>query len=747
MKKAFLHITPIVGLPQANGWAQVADNSHSLEQRLICAFAVEGENAGNIGRTITDAIAAFKASDTQSAVEFIEEQIEYCSEQGAVFSGSALFVQSSQSAFIAVRGAAVLKRDQKVGQILVAQDELRVLVGKHTSEDIVVLSTGQAVGFLPEVEQKFKIGFDTDTIITSIVPGVHNQENSATTAMAFVVRGIEEIEPDPVMRSVVFDQPNTSDIDKVLSEQQSGEFLDTQAPDKEETATKLAGESNPDLLPTQAADDQDDQAENDQAEISKPAIDSDKLRATSTELLSNLEINKALSVQNSAKEKPLVLLFKKLLKLVFQIAKILIVNLRSIISWLVEMVKKLIQKRDVIKPGLAGIGNTSTAVRSTSTAILTSTSRPKLIAGFIVVALIAALGIFAVVRYQRSQAEQLQAVMSDLEPIANQVAQAEMTVVQSPIESREQVSSAIAQLEAMLAQAESSGKSRSVQDAIKQALENAKSTQSAISGQIALNNLAVFYDLRLVSSDFVSSFAHSQGSLAVFYDQQKQQLVALNLETKQVKAHDFNLPVRAIKVQGNRAIILADGVYSFELSFDNQEESPSEPEKIIDEGDSNREANLLGSYETYIYVFNAQRRNIYRYAQVEDGYSDPIGWMQAARGLEYSTVSDMAIDGDLWLSTNTGEIFKFASGRAQDFAVVGLNDALSSTLLIATDVNQEKLYVLESEKNRVVVLGKDGSFIQEVVSSSLAAANDIFVSESLGQVFAVSGSIIYSIEI
>jgi hypothetical protein len=52
-------------------------------------------------------------------------------------------------------------------------------------------------------------------------------------------------------------------------------------------------------------------------------------------------------------------------------------------------------------------------------------------------------------------------------------------------------------------------------------------------------------------------------------------------------------------------------------------------------------------FNTYLYVFNPQERNIYRYLQNAEGLSDPIGWLTDKQGLEFDTITSMAIDGDV----------------------------------------------------------------------------------------------------
>lgn len=128
-----------------------------------------------------------------------------------------------------------------------------------------------------------------------------------------------------------------------------------------------------------------------------------------------------------------------------------------------------------------------------------------------------------------------------------------------------------------------------------------------------------------------------------------------------------------------------------------------------------------------------------------DTYSDPIGWLQGPLGVQFTDVTSLSIDGDMWLTTTDGTIKKFTSGKEASFTIVGLQERFSTPIWLYTRENTTNLYVLEPSKRRLVILTKTGEFVREVKSNSLASATGIFVNETLQKAFAVSGSIIYEI--
>jgi hypothetical protein len=99
----------------------------------------------------------------------------------------------------------------------------------------------------------------------------------------------------------------------------------------------------------------------------------------------------------------------------------------------------------------------------------------------------------------------------------------------------------------------------------------------------------------------------------------------------------------------------------------------------------------------------------------------------------------------LWLTTHQGEVKNFSGGRLQDWSVTGLPQALTSSLRIVTDQNTDYLYILEPASSRLVVISKNGEFVREFVSPSVASTTALLIDESRERALLVSGSLVFSI--
>jgi len=179
-----VQVTPIIGLPQFNGWSQVATNSKG---NVVCAFSVAGLNAGNVGRDIVEAINAANPSTAAEFHQVLQKIVTEVTQKGCQFECSAGMFGQSSATFATYSGHILLKRQEKVGTLLRSEQQLRIIQGQSDIDDVFVLTTGHASNFIGETQQKLIQGYDVDTIITSVVPALHSLSDSSLSSMGFVL--------------------------------------------------------------------------------------------------------------------------------------------------------------------------------------------------------------------------------------------------------------------------------------------------------------------------------------------------------------------------------------------------------------------------------------------------------------------------------------------------------------------------------------------------------------------------------
>lgn len=707
-------VTPVVGLPQFDGWSHVINSTNPPGSHLVAAFAVSGRQAGNVGRALTEVITDAHIQSVTDFHDLVTNLVEESQQNNCkLFFAAGVFKGPAKGAFATYQGTVMLKRRAKFGQLVKTNSSIQIVQGSIIDDDIFVLATNQTTIFLSEIEQKFLQGYEVDTIITSIVPGIHGQNDSSLSSLAFISESSEV--DDYVVSDRVY--ANTKKID-TLEHEYSPESLDNALP------KAIPNNSIDELLV-------DDSATRDQ----KPSLGKTIFSAIMGALL-------LLITWIFSKIGALMLGFFGILKtafyFIFQKIKGRSEHSNNASKTVVSDATSLKSVKEPMT--IASIQGQSTKVPATFNGPTLSNLKPanRKIAMIIIALLIVAVLVVTIFMTLQQRQKSVEAAQLLIEPISQENTSASQRVNESPVESRDIIATNIQNLQTLLQEHQDDG---IIVAAIESELATAEALLQGISGREEMASLNVYYDLRLVRSDFISSLASSRDGLAVFVDTQSKNIILLELESKQVRLIDAGQlsEIRDAYVIHNKATLLADGVHSVGMAED------EEILQLIEAADSNNAATILSAYERFIYVLNPEKRHLYRYAENDGEYSEPIGWFKSSQGLDFASIRSIAIDEGVWVATEMGEIKRFLSGEELDFTIQGISEQLSTPVKLVTSDQHQNLYVLEPAKSRVVVLGKDGSFLREIKSPSLASATSIFAEEVLGKAFAVSGSIVFEI--
>lgn len=168
---------------------------------------------------------------------------------------------------------------------------------------------------------------------------------------------------------------------------------------------------------------------------------------------------------------------------------------------------------------------------------------------------------------------------------------------------------------------------------------------------------------------------------------------------------------------------------------------------IKEEGESDKNGELLSSFGPYLYLLNREKRNIYRYYYNQDQLSEPIGWLVDKSKLNFDNINQILVDGDLWLGMKNGNINKFSKGYPVDWQMQGVKQLPENPILIGSNEESNLLVVLEKQNKRILVLTKDGQLISEIKSNELSGVSDIALNQNGELIYVLSGSVIYDVKI
>jgi len=105
-----------------------------------------------------------------------------------------------------------------------------------------------------------------------------------------------------------------------------------------------------------------------------------------------------------------------------------------------------------------------------------------------------------------------------------------------------------------------------------------------------------------------------------------------------------------------------------------------------------------------LYLLDVINSTIWRYPRLRTNYGQPVVW---ARDTKLSDAVGLAIDGDIYVLTKSGEILRFRRGQLSPFEIVDQPSvALKNPSRIITFQEALHLYVLDSANRRVVVYTK-----------------------------------------
>jgi hypothetical protein len=361
----------------------------------------------------------------------------------------------------------------------------------------------------------------------------------------------------------------------------------------------------------------------------------------------------------------------------------------------------------------------------------------------IVVALLITAGLIigGINIYQQRIKARKEKINQELETAQTLLTEAKQLPEDQLIEAREKAQQAI---ELLTAKAKKYQQNQLALSTVKQKLAEAEKFYQSISGQNQLNQLDIFFDLREIVPNFLTTHLTANQNDLFFLDQGQQQLIQLNLTNQEAKIIDLPEEAQVIDLTANEnsLYLLGQGIFHLPL---NQEQA--EFEQIKTEGDSDGAASLIGNFSNYLYVFNPEKRNIYRYIlRDENELSEPIGWLTNKREIEFEQINDMSINGFIWLVDNQGTTTKLSKGEpATDFSISGLNQEIEENPKIATAEESDDILILDPDQERIVILNQNGEFIQQITSPSLASTKQITLIPEENMALAVSGSIVYSI--
>lgn len=255
-----------------------------------------------------------------------------------------------------------------------------------------------------------------------------------------------------------------------------------------------------------------------------------------------------------------------------------------------------------------------------------------------------------------------------------------------------------------------------------------------------LVNLPVFFDFRLVESNFLASRASRDRDQAVFSDSSQNRGLILDLTTKRSE----RVEASAVPESRDVAMMGTNLYWTTPTQVIRTGLAGTEPE-VLHTWQEGRTPQFLERYGDNTYILDTTGQQLWRLTGDES--SSPSAWIRSARGVDLTEITSLAIDGQIWLGSTQGDVYRLATGERTDFAITGLQEPISSSVLLAVSTEGNTLAVVEPTRQRIVFVNKEtGEYIEQVKSPQIGAVTDVFWGPAESQLYLVAGSVVYRVE-
>jgi hypothetical protein len=144
----------------------------------------------------------------------------------------------------------------------------------------------------------------------------------------------------------------------------------------------------------------------------------------------------------------------------------------------------------------------------------------------------------------------------------------------------------------------------------------------------------------------------------------------------------------------------------------------------------------MGTFLTYLYLFDNSSRNIYRYPRAEGGFGEGTAWTASPLDVD---MDSLAINGAVYVLSDSGVVSLFRGKPTENFSFESPATPLTPTALCAHEEVPERFAILDAPAKRVLLYEDTGTLIRQYFHESFEGMTACSLSDS-GTEIAVSSS-------
>ncbi len=151
-------------------------------------------------------------------------------------------------------------------------------------------------------------------------------------------------------------------------------------------------------------------------------------------------------------------------------------------------------------------------------------------------------------------------------------------------------------------------------------------------------------------------------------------------------------------------------------------------------------------YSNNLYVIDNNNKQIYKWRRNADNYGSRSEWLSDKGDADLSQASSLTIDGNIYVATNSGQLYKFFTGSKENFTLATIEPELTQIKKIYTNPDINNIYLLDANSNRIIAVNKEGAFIAQYQFDLLDAKIADF-SITNNKLYFISGNKLYQAEL
>lgn len=243
----------------------------------------------------------------------------------------------------------------------------------------------------------------------------------------------------------------------------------------------------------------------------------------------------------------------------------------------------------------------------------------------------------------------------------------------------------------------------------------------------------LFFDLTILGNDSNGKDLFLDENKLWILDPQGKRLTSININTKKTKleagGEDVSQSQKVFIINNLIHLSTKEGIYRLKTN--------GEFEQLFSSDIKND--NLFSNWGSNFYL--VQDNDIYKYSPVDSGYSSGSSWIKGNISFNWEEITSMTIDGNIWLLTENGAIYKLSSGVVDSNIDLNLN--LDQADFLTTSPLTDKIVFLDTSGNTLYVVTKQGR-LSAKIPLEIEDVKDIAITADGHTVFILSAKTVYT---